>query len=306
VFFSDPDLQPGTSRIITTTVHVSGDLNVNASATADILSTKPAAPVVGPPVPQPPPPPAPKVQMDSVATPASAEAKVGDLVTIHYVITNDGTIVPTQYAFNPRVDGHAALVSAKPSEGSCAEANGMLCDFPRLPPGKQVSVDVVLKPTATGTIAVHAVWVPRPGATPLWAYFFSSGGEATINASERTTDLAAQIQTNRVVRVGTPFNARATVSNIGPDSAPTATLQLTLNGLQLRAIHGTAVTCSPDRRRCTLTNLASKQTTTLDLSLVSSHAGHASITVTVSSTGTDPQPTNNHATATVHISRKRG
>jgi hypothetical protein len=109
-----------------------------------------------------------------------------------------------------------------------------------------------------------------------------------------------------IVRVGTPFNARATVSNIGPDSAPTATLQLTLNGLQLRAIHGTAVTCSPDRRRCTLTNLASKQTTTLDLSLVSSHAGHASITVTVSSTGTDPQPTNNHATATVHISRKRG
>jgi hypothetical protein len=306
------DLSIGQTKVVVTALHVAGynETNeTNDTASAGVVNARPPQS----PRPEPPPPPklpahAPqKVQMDTVATASASDVIVGDSVTIHYTITNTGNIEPTQYDFNPRVSGPAAVVSATPSAGQCAENNGMICKFGRLQPGVSVSVDLVLLATGPGPIAVHGIWVAEPGASPLWAYFFSSGGDSALTAVARSADLAAKLTIAQPrVRVGQRFTAQLRIADQGPDAMPAAAVRLVLPGVKLLAIQSANAACAVSKLRCTLGSLASGRAETLTLTLVATKPGSHTLTTALEATGfTDPAPANNQTSATLTVGRRR-
>jgi hypothetical protein len=294
--------QPGTWRIslnsnVATGQGDFGNATSNAVTQTWVLgSPAPAAPL-------------PKVQMDTVATIAADNAKVGDSVAVHYAITNNGTIEPGQYAFSPRVVGPAAVVSVTSPDATCTlSADGWLCDFQaRLLPGASVSVDLVLQVVGPGAIVGHAAWVARPYASPLWAYFFSSGGEVVLTATTRSSDLAiVPVNAPRHMRVGAKWAARIEIRNLGPDESLPIPLRLNLHGFRLVAIQGQDVTCTRVLRRCMLPKIAVGSSAVLTLSLVAPTPGKDGLTAIVGHGDWDTTLENNKTTAaTVMVARHR-
>jgi hypothetical protein len=289
--------RPGTWRI---------SLNSNVTAGQDDFGNATSNAVtqtwlLGSPAPAPP---SPKVQMDTVATIAADNAKVGDSVAVHYAITNDGTIEPGQYAFSPRFIGPAAVVSVTSPDATCTlSADGWLCDFQaRLLPGASVSVDLVLHVVGPGMIMGHAAWVARPYASPLWAYFFSGGGDVALTTTARSSDLAiAAINAPRHMRVGARWAARIEIRNLGPDEALPTPLSLSLHGFRLVAIQGKDVTCTPGLRRCMLPKIAAGSSTVLTLSLVAPTPGTDGLTAVVGHGDWDTSLENNKTTAATAV-----
>jgi hypothetical protein len=245
------------------------------------------------------------VQMNTVATPQAATVVVGDTANVHFAITNVGTAGAENYGFNPQVSGPAALVSATTSAGTCSQDNGMICAFPRvLTAGASLPVDIVVRPTAPGSIAIHAVWVALPFATPLWPWFFSSGGDTTLTAVARETQLSTSIaRPTKQVVAGKPFMVRVVVTNHGPHTAPVAATTFTSQGLAIVSVKATGATCS-SHTRCTFTNALANAAAIYTLTLRAPTRGTKRLTAT---TGTlnDPTPDDNTETVAITVKRTR-
>ena len=131
-FATDLNL-PGEKGTTTETLHVYSESDANSSndsASATVLNAVGAPPPPNrPPVTRLPTAPPQKVEMDVVASATAASVIVGESVSVHYEIANNGNLEPAQYDFNPRVEGPAAITSATPSAGRCTSGpTGMICE----------------------------------------------------------------------------------------------------------------------------------------------------------------------------------
>jgi hypothetical protein len=181
-------------------------------------------------------PPIRKAQMDTTVTAPTSPVVAGDTITVHYSIVNDGQLTPSQYFFNTSLTGPASFVSAKPSSGSCELQNGLLCNFPSLPPQTPVLLDAVLRIDAAGEIGITSDWVAEYFASPLWEYFSSSGGSTSIVAVARVSDLSVRLYPGqRRVRARSPVRALIAITNHGPHTALSPLLELTVRHHRLQA-----------------------------------------------------------------------
>ncbi len=298
----------GQTDVVPTTAHVAlvdgGDPNsTNDAATADIVNTWPIPTGGEPKAPKVPPAQQQKVQFDTVTTVSSPTVVVGDTVAVRYTVTNDGTIGAVQYFLSPRIDGSATFLSVVASQGRCTD---FMCDLD-LAPGRTATVDAVLLVTAPGQILLHVGWVAGQGAAPLWQYVFASGGDATLTAIGRSSDLGVRASPSALdVRIGRPFRVTLTLTNYGPQSTPTGKVAIVSNGVAFESMHGRSFVCHSVPRMCQFKDLVTGSSARLVLTLIARAAGRGSITATASSgVAADAVPADNVAAVDIKVAEPR-
>ena len=245
------------------------------------------------------PPPPDKVEMDTTVSVSTDTVVVGDTATLHYAVVNNGRLFASHYAFHTTVQGPAGFVSATSSRGSCSLEDGLLCDGLFLLPQSTLTVDAVIRPLAPGQITIESDWVAEPFADPLWQFFASSGGSASLTAVQRTADLGVTFRTVKSqAGVGQPTRAVVIITNIGPHTALDATLRLTAAHLLVTKAPGQpAIGCSGKVLTCKMPPIAANATQRIYITWRGTARGRAKLIAHASSTASDPNSANNTVVA---------
>jgi hypothetical protein len=167
-----------------------------------------------------------------------------------------------------------------------------------------LSIDAELRALGSGPISLTSDWFAEPYASPLWAYFSSSGGDASLLATPRIADLGVRLaQIPARLRMGVLVKAALLISNGGPDAVPDPVITLTTSRLRVSSIRTQGASCS-EGQKCRLTELASEHAERVVLILEPLTSGHGRISIRVSSkAAADPSALNNRISAPITIDK---
>ena len=135
-------------------------------------------------------------------------------LTYTVTVTNNGVVAATGVVMTDTIPAFADYVSSSPSQGdSCGEVAGIVtCNLGTISNGANATVDIVVNPTATGTLSNLA------GATAIEADP-DTGNNAVVHLStvDPAADLSVTISDSPdPVTVGNSLTYTITVSNNGP------------------------------------------------------------------------------------------
>lgn len=226
----------------------------------------------------------------------------GGSVTYTFSITNNGPATATSIAFTNTLPGNVSFVSATNSALAVSTTNGsgaVYCIFTNLAMGANVSVTVVVSPTAVGTITSQAtVAVTGGGSDPN-----QSNNSATVvvtNAPVADVSVAMSVLPNPGL-VGNNLSYAISVTNNGPGIAYNVAVTDPLGGLGY-ALGLPAFTISNGAAFLNLPNLAPGTGTTVLLSLTPTVAGTITNIVSVTTASSDANPANNSASVVTTVS----
>jgi uncharacterized repeat protein (TIGR01451 family) len=238
----------------------------------------------------------------AVAGKASTNSVVlGNNLTYTFSITNNGPNTATSVAFTNTLPANATFVSATNSAGLISVTNSagaVYCVLTNLPTGSNITVTVVVVPTAAGTLTSQAS-VTGTDNDPN-----QSNNSATV-----VTAAAAPMADLGVTLAG-PTSAIATsnivytaiVSNHGPGVAFGVVLTDPLNGLSFvsgSSSTGPTPSVSGGNVICNLGSIASGASVTVTLIFTSSETGSVTNAVMVATASSDPSLTNNNSAPVV-------
>jgi uncharacterized repeat protein (TIGR01451 family) len=193
-------------------------------------------------------------------------------------------------------------VSATPSVGSCSGTTTLTCDLGVFPGGATAGVDIVVRPSATGTL--------RNTATVSAA---TSDPQPNNNSATATTTVApaadlsiAKTDAPDPVHLGQTLTYTLRVGNSGPSSATGVTVS---DALPKNAGFGSATasqgTCTlkPSKQQvlCNLGTIPNGGNATVTITVKPTAKGTIVNTATVSAQQADPNGANNSATATTTV-----
>ena len=234
----------------------------------------------------------------------------GNNITYTVTVTNDGPGAASSVSMIDTLAGLLTYVSATPSQGSCAEASGVVtCSLGSLANGASATVTIV-----AGTPDVADTTVVTNNATV-------SGAETDPNAANNSVTLDTTIvpagavladlavtKEGLIPTFGPNLIYDIAVTNNGPDGATGVVLTDTLPALlDFDSADATVGTCTHDGGVVTcnigaLANGASSDITIRVLRPIVETDTDVTNTVTVTATEEDPTPGNNTASVTSTVS----
>jgi uncharacterized repeat protein (TIGR01451 family) len=297
-------LAAGASMTCTTTYAVT-QVDVDHGAIND-SATATGTPASGPPVTSAPStasvsaPPSPGIALAKAAS-VSSYASAGTPVTYSYTVTNIGNVTLNPVTVSDPMVG-LSLISC-PTE-SLAPGVSETCTATY----KTTTVDVKAgsitnTATATGTPPVSAA---NPSPKPVTAT--STATVTRVSPGPPTHDLTVtKTASRRHVVVGRPVTYTIVVRNLGPDAASAARIIDTSGPpAKIRSIRTTAGKCTTGRPlRCALGTIRAGARVTIKVVSTPTKPGRLRNVVSVSSTGRDTNPTNNHASVVVIVKARR-
>ncbi len=139
-----------------------GSIILAAGQTATCTLTNTSA---APPPPPPPPPPAPKVDIQITKKATPNPATLGNRVTWTMVVTNNGPDGATGVTVADPLPAGTSFVSVATSQGSCTGGALISCQLGSMPVGTSVTITLVTRATATGTLTNTATTVANEPET---------------------------------------------------------------------------------------------------------------------------------------------
>ena len=218
-----------------------------------------------------------------------------------YVVTTRNT-GPNASAVHVVVPVTNATISGVTSSGAtCTHtASAATCDIASLPSGASNVITVTVAAAAAGIASATATAAAADGGVDLNPANNSATASTTVrlvgDLSVTTTDSVDPATT------GSAFSYTVTVRNGGPNAgAVTLTVPVTGATVASTSITTGACTHTATQVSCDIGSLASNGTATLTIEVSSATAGAASATATATFAGTDPDATNNAATANTTV-----
>ncbi|MFN2545116.1 MAG: sortase [Actinomycetota bacterium] len=226
-------------------------------------------------------------------------ASIGDDVTYHLVVTNNGPSDATNVQVSNTLPAGVTFVSATPDQGTCSEFLGTVsCDLGDVANGAQVAIDVVVTATASGTLDDDAT-VSSP-TTDLDNS--NNSASASVQVDPDSADLSLSKTHVGDFSSGTQGTYDLAVDNNGPDAAsgPVTITDTLPAGLSFSSGTGAGWNCSATDQDVTCTHaaaLANGASSQVSLVVDVDPAAEPGVTntATVSSTTGDPDPSNDSA-----------
>lgn len=223
---------------------------------------------------------------------------VGDDLTYTLTINNGGSQMATGVEVIANLPANAIFVSATPDQGSCAELAGVVtCALGSIANGDSVAIDILLAPTAAGTITMQAS---------------ATSNELDINLvnnsdSENTTITPPADLT--IIKTDSPdpaYLGGPVTYQINVFAGPNPVNGVTVNDplpatFDLDSVNTTAGSCSGTATiSCNLGNLAANAVVTVTIVGVPTTTDTLTNTATVTGSP-DPNPNNNDSTAVTAV-----
>lgn len=232
------------------------------------------------------------VDLAVTLTPSSATVDRGDAVTYAVQVSNIGPLTSsaTKLAFTL---GDGWVLTSAPF--SCASAGlEVTCDLGPLAVAQSVSLQFGATAESAGALIATATASHAPSAGDVNTA--NNSVVATIT-SRPISDLSiVVIDTVDPVIVGGTFDYRATVTNVGPDSAPQVSVTLTPSATVTGVVPSQgSCTNTVGTIQCALGEIASGASATVTISILTSTVGTVTMISSTSSHGADRVAGNNAA-----------
>jgi len=243
----------------------------------------------------------PEADLSLTLTAAPNPVEVGQTLTYTLNVSNAGPSDATGVVLSDGLPAGVSLVSAQPSQGSCTGTATVSCSLGTVPIGGSASVVIQGIPNAAGSLtdtAGVAGSVPDPNPANNNASITVDAVAAPQPMADLSLSLTAAPDP---VTVGQTLTYTLTVSNAGPS---TATATLLSNALPASV---SLVSAQPSQGSCTgtatvscsLGAVAAGGTASVVIQVLPNTPGCLTDTASVTSAVTDPDTSNNSATATV-------
>lgn len=230
----------------------------------------------------------------------------GSQITYTFTVRNAGPADATGASLTDTLPASLHLVSAASSQGSCiASGNSVSCDLGTLSSGAQATVTIVAQAPADGGGSIQNT-ASVSSAVP--DVDLSDNSASTTTAVVAAANLSVTHQASAAsVAVGGSLTYLTTVTNAGPSSASNVVVDITLPaGVTLNSAISSQGICAvvPSGLHCALGTLSTNGTSTITVVITPGSSAPASLvsTATVAATETDPNPSNNSATASPTLS----
>ena len=218
-------------------------------------------------------------------------------------VTNNGLVGATGVTVTDALPGSTTFVSATATQGSCTGTSTVTCALGRIASGANATVAIKVRPDAAGTITNTAsvrANEPDPNSGNS-----SASATTTVTAS---ADLAVtKTDSPDPVHLGQTLTYTIQVTNNGPSPATGVSLTDDLpKAAGFGSVSTTQGTCTakPAKRlvTCNLGTLAGGSSATVTITVKPTSKGTITNTASVTATSpTDPNTTNNKATATTSV-----
>lgn len=192
------------------------------------------------------------------------------------------------------------FVSATPTAGVCVGTGPITCNFPGIANGGTVFITVVLQATAVGTLSNTVTRLSSTPADPNPAND-SATANVTVNPA---VDLTGTITpSTNPVTAGQPESWAVNVTNNGPDSASTVSVNLSIPTGTILSAAGGGFTCTntATTANCTIATLAVGTQTITVSSTAPNQGGVWTMNGVVGSATTDTVPGNNSFSGTATV-----
>jgi uncharacterized repeat protein (TIGR01451 family) len=268
-------LAPGASATVQLTANSTADTTLGASAHAIEIDTNTADNQASHNITKA------SADLSVVVSDAPDPVQTGQPLTYTAVLTNNGPEPAGNAHLRSSTPAGTTHVWATPSAGTCSGTSLVDCSFGDLAAGGSVSVQIVVTPTATGTVS--RTFLGLSSSTDPNSANNNAAASTTVVAPAPSADLSLTLADSPdPVTVGGTVTYTATVTNNGPDTATNVTVSGSL----------------PD---CTFASIASGASAACTRTATAASAGTLTQTMSVSATETDPDSGNNTATASTTV-----
>jgi uncharacterized repeat protein (TIGR01451 family) len=248
----------------------------------------------------------------------------GGQVTYTLVVKNNGPHDATRVIVIDRPPPGLSVVSAEPSQGSCASETGVLCALGSILNGAsaQILVTANVAPSASGALTNTAVVIggqtdPDPGnnsasatvdVTPLTPAPLPAASEVLASIATAPDQASSDLRIVKHVdhataRPGQRLTYTLTVTNDGLDDDPdvivTDTWSLPLKILSARPVQGACHMAQT--LTCELGTIRRDASTTITIVAMTNHAGQERNTARAAGANRDPDLRNNQSSADTDI-----
>ncbi|MDQ8739411.1 DUF11 domain-containing protein [Paenibacillus sp. LHD-38] len=222
-------------------------------------------------------------------------------LTYTVTVNNNGPSTATGVTLTYTLPTGVTFISATPSQGSCTETGGIVtCSLGTLANGASATVEIVVTPTAAGTITSTATVSGNEFDPDL-----ANNTDTETTTVNPVADLAVtKTDTPDPVIVGSPLTYNVVVPNNGPSTATEVTLIDTLPA------GVTFISATPSQGSCTETGgvvtcslgtLANGASATVEIVVTPTAAVTTTNTASVSGNEFDPDLANNTDTGTTTV-----
>ncbi len=222
----------------------------------------------------------------------------GGNLTYTFNITNNGPITASSLAFTNILATNVSFVSATNTAQAVITTNGsgaVYCILTNLVAGQNVSVTIVVSPTATGTITSQGtVTVTGGGSDPNQSN--NSATVTVVNTPLADLSIAMSGPANPGL-VGGELNYTISVTNNGPGTAFDVTVTDPLGSIMNYVLGLPAFTVASGTATLNLGNLAPGAGASILLTTTPTVAALITNVISVSTSSTDPNTANNSASA---------
>jgi uncharacterized repeat protein (TIGR01451 family) len=228
---------------------------------------------------------------------------VGQVLTYTLTVSNAGPADATGVTLSDLLPAGVTLVSAQPSQGSCAGAATLSCSLGTVAVGGDASIAIQVIPNQAGDITDTAS-VTSGVDDPDLTNNIASVTVIVYTGQEPRSDLSLTKRTNAVrVSVGAQFTYVLTASNAGPDDATGVVVTDPLpSGLTLVSVTSTQGDCGGTATiTCDLGTLADGASAEITLTVRAESTGEMVNQASVTSGSADLDDSNNSDTATVTV-----
>jgi len=250
-----------------------------------------------------PPPPSKSADVVMAMTDNPDPVTVGSHLTYVLTVTNNGPDPSTNTTVNDTLAPGLSFVSASATQGSCSGTGIVSCSLGTINASANATVTLVVTPSAAGTIN-NTAHVTGSVSDSIGSNNSATAGTVVSAPPPPSADLAILMTDSPdPVSAGNNLTYTITVTNNGPDPATNTTVTDSLpSGVTVVSSTTSQGSCSGTGTvTCDLGDLSNGADAPVTLVIAPTAAGNLANVVEVSSSVSDPDPTNNSATENTSV-----